>query len=136
MVGVMDLLALKEIKISDMQIKQIGVQIVTGLEYLHQNGYLHRDVKPSNIMIDRQGVVKLADFSITTKVRPEMTGNTTTRYYRAPELMYGEKHYSFEIDIWSLGCTLAELMLHESIFQGTTDISQLEKIFMIVGYPV
>ena len=125
MVGIMDLLAVKEVKISDVQIKQIAYQIVKGVEYLHDNGYLHRDVKPANIMIDRHGTVKLGDYSITTKQRPEMTGNTTTRHYRAPELIYGERHYGKEIDIWSLGCTLAELMLHEAIFQGQTDISQL-----------
>lgn len=65
-----------------------------------------------------------------------MTVNTTTRWYRAPELMFGERNYGFEIDIWSLGCTLAELYLHDALFQGTTDISQLEKIFAVVGYPV
>ena len=50
--------------------------------------------------------------------------------------MFGEKHYGKEIDMWSLGCTLAELVLHEPLFQGQTDISQLEKIFTIIGYPV
>lgn len=50
--------------------------------------------------------------------------------------MFGERKYGFEVDIWSLGCTFAELVLHEPLFQGTTDISQLEKIFSTVGYPV
>lgn len=89
MVGVLDLLSLKEIKVSDVQIKQIGYQLVCALEYLHSNNFIHRDVKPENIMINREGVVKLSDFSITTRKRESMTANTTTRWYRAPELMFG-----------------------------------------------
>jgi serine/threonine protein kinase len=65
-----------------------------------------------------------------------MSPNVTTRYYRAPEIIYGNKSYDEKIDIWGLGCTLAELVLHQPIFKGQTDINQLEIIFSIVGYPV
>lgn len=69
MICVLDLLNIKELKISDVQIKQICYQLVCALEYLHTNNYLHRDVKPENIMLTREGVLKLSDFSITTKKR-------------------------------------------------------------------
>lgn len=84
MTGVLDILSLKEVKLTDIQIKQICYQLVCSLEWLHSHNYIHRDVKPSNIMIDKNGNVRLADFSITTILRETMTANTTTRYYRAP----------------------------------------------------
>lgn len=60
----------------------------------------------------------------------------TTRHYRAPEIIYGSKHYDESIDIWGLGCTIAELLLHQTLFPGTSDIQQLEFIFSVIGYPV
>lgn len=59
-----------------------------------------------------------------------------TRYYRAPEIMYGSNDYSFEVDIWSLGCTIAELILESPLFPGQTDIDQLDKIYSVMGSPL
>ncbi|CAM6005587.1 unnamed protein product [Sphagnum balticum] len=113
---------------------------------------LMEDVKPSNIYVLPDGTIKLGDFSISrskkgqvsapaqgegeTGKSGQMTPNITTRYYRAPEIIYGSRDYDESIDIWGLGCTLAELVLHQPIFPGTTDIQQLELIFSVIGYPV
>ena len=105
---------------------------------MHDKGFIHRDLKPDNIFVFPNGSIKIGDFSISRKMDFEnyMTGNITTRYYRPPEIIYGKKKYSQEVDIWSLGCTIAELILHETLFPGQTDINQLECIFKVVGYPV
>jgi serine/threonine protein kinase len=114
---------------------------------MHTTGFMHRDIKPSNIFIFSNGVVKLGDFSISRsmEVPPEhfnrhengpLTPNITTRYYRAPEIIYGSRSYDMKVDIWSLGCTIAEIILKEPLFPGTTDINQLEIIFRMLGSPV
>ena len=125
------------------------MQIVEGLGHVHENGFMHRDVKPSNIYLMTDGTAKVGDFSIARLAKSEgegeamvseegeeKTGNVTTRHYRAPEIIYGSKHYDESIDVWGLGCTIAELILHQTLFPGTSDIHQLELIFSVVGYPV
>ena len=128
----------KELKISNSVLKLIIKQIVDGVKEIHDQGFIHRDLKPDNIFAFPNGNIKVGDFSITRKVdkENEMTGNTTTRHYRPPEIIFGKKKYSQEVDIWSLGCSIAELVLHEPLFPGQTDINQLECIFKIIGYPV
>lgn len=132
----MDLFKFKEISITQYQLKQIIYQLVLSVQYLHSNQYVHRDIKPSNLLIDTKGVLSLADFDIAVKVKPEMTKNMVTRYYRPPEIIYGSKEYSYEVDIWSLGCSIAEMILEQPIFPGQTDIDQLDKIFSVLGSPL
>ena len=135
LIELMDLFKYKEVAISDSQQKQILWQLVNAIEYIHSQGVIHRDIKPSNVLISKNGEVKLADFDIATKIKPEMTRNMITRYYRAPEVIFGSREYSTEVDIWSLGCTICEMVLHQPIFPGNTDIAQLEKIFEVLGSP-
>lgn len=92
-------------------VARITVQIVAGLDYLHKMGVTHRDVKPANILVDPDGVIKITDFGVSSAVDvPTMTGNTLvgTPWYIAPEMIEG-RPYSKSVDIWSLGCTVIEL---------------------------
>jgi serine/threonine protein kinase len=139
----MDLTRHKEVSLSFEQLRCIVQQIVEGLHHVHERGFMHRDVKPSNIYLMEDGTAKVGDFSISRPLKAtdaeeseEKTGNITTRHYRAPEIIYGSRHYDQSIDIWGLGCTLAELMLHQTLFPGSSDIHQLELIFNVLGYPV
>lgn len=89
----------------------ITLQIVAGLDYLHKNGVTHRDVKPANILVNPDGVIKITDFGVSSAVDvPTMTGNTLvgTPWYIAPEMIEG-RPYGKSVDIWSLGCTVIEL---------------------------
>ena len=85
---------------------------------------MHRDVKPDNLLVSKQGVVKLTDFGIARKYEgseKQYTSGVVTRYYKPPEILFGSKNYDKAIDMWGVGCVFAELMLGRPIFPGTTD---------------
>lgn len=88
-------------------------QVLKGLEYCHANNILHRDLKPQNILIDKQGTVKLADFGLARFDTIPMKGYTNeviTLWYRPPEVLLGNRKYKGEIDVWSVGCIMAEMV--------------------------
>ncbi|KIW93152.1 uncharacterized protein Z519_05757 [Cladophialophora bantiana CBS 173.52] len=118
--------------------KALMLQIVSGVEYLHANWILHRDLKTSNLLLNNRGEVKLADFGMaryTSNPPPRLTQLVVTLWYRAPELLLGAEEYDFEVDIWSLGCVFAELLTKGPLFQGKNEVDQLSKIFTLVGTP-
>ena len=93
-------------------IKGIMLQLLTGLAEIHNNGVLHRDLAPSNILITKDGVIKIADFGLSRFIAsPDkpMSKGVITKYYRPPEIFFQAEYYSFSIDIWSAGCILAEM---------------------------
>ncbi|CAI5437748.1 unnamed protein product [Caenorhabditis angaria] len=119
-------------------IKNITMQTLLGLEFLHAHWILHRDLKPNNLLMNTMGRVKLADFGLARffgSPNRNYTHQVVTRWYRSPELLYGAKSYGVGIDIWSVGCILAELLLRLPIFPGDSDIDQLVKIFNVLGCP-
>ncbi|RVD92933.1 CMGC CDK CDK7 kinase [Tubulinosema ratisbonensis] len=116
-------------------IKAWMIMILKGLNEIHSKFFIHRDLKPNNILF-KGGILKLADFGLTRKMSNEnMTTTVITRWYRPPELLLGCKNYNNTIDIWSLGCIMAELYLRVPFFAGESDISQLDLIFKALGTP-
>eukprot|EP00045_Choanoeca_perplexa_P007943 m.72856 g.72856 ORF g.72856 m.72856 type:complete len:359 (-) comp14287_c0_seq2:79-1155(-) len=119
-------------------IKAFFLQSMLGLEYMHACWILHRDIKPNNILVTSQGVVKVTDFGLAcsygSPTRP-MTTQVVTIFYRCPELLLGCKHYGTSVDIWAMGCVLAELELRVPLLQGTSDLDQLNRIFELRGAP-
>jgi len=119
-------------------IKAYMVMILKGLRYLHVNWILHRDLKPNNLLVGEDGQLKLADFGLAkTFGSPDRiyTHQVVTRWYRAPELLFGARLYGPGIDVWAVGCILAELLLRVAFFPGETDLDQLSKIFSVTGTP-
>lgn len=119
-------------------IKSYILQTLKGLEYLHINWILHRDLKPNNLLVDSNGVLKIGDFGLAKLFGSPNRINThqvVTRWYRAPELLFGAKQYGTCIDIWAVGCILAELLLRVPLFPGESDLDQLTKIFGVFGNP-
>lgn len=119
-------------------IKSYIIMTLKGLRYLHNNWILHRDLKPNNLLIDKNGVLKIADFGLARAFGSPnriYTHQVVTRWYRAPELIYGARMYGTGVDVWAVGCILAELLLREAIFPGETDLDQLDKIFTVTGTP-
>lgn len=111
-----------KIKYSLPEIKTIVRQLLEGVNYLHKNKILHRDIKSANILLNDEGDVKLADFGLGRKVRFEnlLTYKVVTLWYRAPELLLGYKAYTDKIDVWSLGCVVAEFFTGEVLFRSTS----------------
>lgn len=129
-----------EVKFSENNIAHIMHQLLEALTYCHRNDFLHRDIKCSNILVNNDGQVKLADFGLarltssSDKERP-YTNKVITLWYRPPELLLGEERYGKAVDIWSCGCILGELFTKEPMFRGATELAQLEKIFIVCGSP-
>ena len=104
---------------------------------MHDYDIIHRDLKPSNILIDDNCIVKLADFGssrIFTKDDKGFTPSVGTKWYKAPELIFGIKDYDKSVDIWSFGCLISELLLLEPLFPGNTDYEMINMIFDFLGY--
>lgn len=110
--------------------------ILKGLHACHRKFIMHRDLKPNNILITKNGIVKIADFGLARHIDlGNMTPAVVTRWYRAPELLLSCKHYSFGIDIWAVGCILSEMYLRVPLFGADDDISMLDSIFKLLGTP-
>jgi len=119
-------------------IKLYMYQLFRSLAYIHSQGVCHRDIKPQNLLLDPEtGVLKLCDFgSAKQLVRGEPNVSyICSRYYRAPELIFGATDYTSQIDVWSAGCVLAELLLGQPIFPGDSGVDQLVEIIKVLGTP-
>lgn len=121
-----------------LQVKLYMYQLLRSLAYIHSVGICHRDIKPQNLLLNPQtGVLKLCDFG-SAKILIAGEPNVSyicSRYYRAPELIFGATNYATSIDIWSTGCVMAELMLGQPLFPGESGIDQLVEIIKILGTP-
>nr|WNT93104.1 CDKG1-2 protein [Phyllostachys edulis] len=120
------------------EVKCLMLQLLEGVKYLHDNWVLHRDLKTSNLLLNNRGELKICDFGLSRQYGSPLKPYTqlvVTLWYRAPELLLGAKEYSTAIDMWSLGCIMAELLSKEPLFNGKTEIDQLNKIFRILGTP-
>ncbi|OMJ94280.1 hypothetical protein SteCoe_2622 [Stentor coeruleus] len=119
-------------------VKGILKQLLEGLAFMHENSVIHRDLKPGNLLITRQGELKITDFG-TAKIICDTDGPRSSGicslWYQAPELLFGTKHYGKAMDIWSVGCIFAELLNKRTLFNGQTPIDQLSKIFNTLGTP-
>lgn len=133
------LAAVQGVKFTEPQVKCYIKQLLSGLEHCHKNGVLHRDIKGSNLLIDNDGILKIADFGLASFYDPQhkqpMTSRVVTLWYRPPELLLGATCYGAGVDLWSAGCILAELLAGKPIMPGRTEVEQLHKIFKLCGSP-
>lgn len=133
------LAAVQGVKFTEPQVKCYIKQLLSGLEHCHKNGVLHRDIKGSNLLIDNDGILKIADFGLASFFNPQnkqpMTSRVVTLWYRPPELLLGATFYGVSVDLWSAGCILAELLAGKPILPGRTEVEQLHKIFKLCGSP-
>lgn len=113
-------------------------QLLRGIAYCHQHRVLHRDLKPQNLLINRDGVLKIADFGLARAfgipVR-SYTHEVVTLWYRAPDVLMGSRKYSTQVDIWSIGCIMAEMITSHPLFPGSNEQDQLHRIFKGLGTP-
>ncbi|XP_036794084.1 cyclin-dependent kinase 4 isoform X3 [Oncorhynchus mykiss] len=146
------------------KIKDVMVQLLQGLDFLHTNMLVHRDLKPENVLVSSRGEVKIADFglariytyhialtpcvslqsrtssfqcticSIVTVPLSPSLAKVVTLWYRAPEVLL-HSGYMSSVDMWSAGCIFAELFLLRPLFRGYTEAQQLQKIFEVIGLP-
>ncbi|KAK7353591.1 hypothetical protein VNO80_19041 [Phaseolus coccineus] len=123
--------------LTEPQIKCFMQQLLCGLQHCHERGIMHRDIKASNLLIDRRGVLKIGDFGLATSIESEkpLTNRVVTLWYRAPELLLGSIDYGYSIDLWSAGCLLAEMFVGKPIMPGRTEVEQIQMIFKLCGSP-
>ncbi|KAF1953689.1 Pkinase-domain-containing protein [Byssothecium circinans] len=119
-------------------VKKFMGQLCEGIRYCHAHRVLHRDLKPQNLLIDRDGNLKLADFGLARAFGVPLrtyTHEVVTLWYRAPEILLGGRQYSTGVDMWSVGCIFAEMCTRKPLFPGDSEIDEIFKIFRILGTP-
>ncbi|XP_057656672.1 cyclin-dependent kinase 4 [Diorhabda carinulata] len=118
------------------EIRNLAKEILQGVDFLHSNRVVHRDLKPQNLLVTHDGHIKLADFGLAKSYDFEMqlTSVVVTLWYRAPEVLLGLT-YATPVDIWSIGCIIVELYSLKPLFCGCSEGDQLSKIFRIIGKP-
>ncbi|KQK15424.1 protein IMPAIRED IN BABA-INDUCED STERILITY 1 [Brachypodium distachyon] len=128
-----------DIKFSEAQVKCYMNQLLSGLEHCHSRRVVHRDIKGANLLVNNEGVLKIADFGLANYFDPSknhpLTSRVVTLWYRPPELLLGSTHYDSAVDLWSVGCVFAEILRGKPILQGRTEVEQLHKIFKLCGSP-
>ena len=124
--------------------KYIVYQCIKAVHYMHSGELLHRDMKPSNVLLNSDCHVKLCDFGLARSVAdmedekanaPVLTDYVATRWYRAPEILLGSTRYTKGVDMWSLGCILGELLGEATMFPGESTMNQLERVLEVIGKP-
>nr|XP_039252156.1 cyclin-dependent kinase 10-like [Styela clava] len=123
---------------TEAQVKCITIQVLKGLQYLHDHFIVHRDLKVSNLLMTDSGIVKIADFGLArTYGIPaiNMTPRVVTLWYRAPELLFGSKTHGTGVDMWAMGCILAELLAHKPLFPGKSELQMIDIIIELLGSP-
>jgi len=118
-------------------IRTMMYQVLQGLAFMHKHGYFHRDMKPENLLCMGPELVKIADFGLAREIRsrPPYTDYVSTRWYRAPEVLLRSTMYSAPIDIWAVGCIMAELYTFRPLFPGNSEIDEIFKICSVIGTP-
>ncbi|SCV00492.1 LAMI_0G05424g1_1 [Lachancea mirantina] len=131
------LLMNEQIELTAANCKHLFKSLIEGINYLHSNGILHRDIKGSNILIDNRGHLRITDFGLARKMKeePDYTNRVITLWYRPPELLLGTTKYGPEVDMWGCGCLLVELFQKTALFQGTNELEQLQAILALMGTP-
>ncbi|XP_024232912.1 mitogen-activated protein kinase 12 isoform X1 [Oncorhynchus tshawytscha] len=122
-------------RLSQERVQFLVYQMLKGLKYIHSAGIIHRDLKPGNLSVNEDCELKILDFGLARQTDTEMTGYVVTRWYRAPEVILNWMHYTQTVDIWSVGCIMAEMLLGKPLFKGNDHLDQLKEIMKITGTP-
>ncbi|XP_022251996.1 cyclin-dependent kinase-like 4 isoform X1 [Limulus polyphemus] len=132
---VLDILEKNPRGVPDQLTKRLIWQTLQAVNFCHQHNCIHRDVKPENILLTKEGIVKLCDFGFARTLSPgeNYTDYVATRWYRAPELLVGDTQYGPAVDVWAIGCVTAELMRGEALWPGKSDVDQLYLIRKTLG---
>lgn len=125
--------------ISGRPLRSYLYQMLDAIFFCHTHRVVHRDLKPQNLLVSQDGkTIKLADFGLARAFQVPLhtyTHEVITLWYRAPEILLGDKHYSPSVDIWSLGCIFVEMATKRPLFPGDSEIDELYKIFQLLGTP-
>ena len=119
-------------------VKSYLFQILIAVNFCHSKRILHRDLKPQNLLIDKDGIIKVADFGLARSFGipiKTLTHEILTLWYRAPEILLGQKEYSTPVDMWSIGLIFYEMAHRKPLFAGDCEIDQIFKIFQMFGTP-
>ncbi|XP_028036672.1 cyclin-dependent kinase 20-like [Bombyx mandarina] len=137
--GLWEMLHQCEHELTIARVKTYAKMLLKGMRYMHAHYVMHRDLKPANLLINHEGILKIADLGLARLYWPEggrpYSHQVATRWYRAPELLYGARYYSEKIDLWSVGCIIAEMITKKPLFAGESDIEQLAIVLQHLGTP-
>ncbi|SMN20364.1 similar to Saccharomyces cerevisiae YPR054W SMK1 Middle sporulation-specific mitogen-activated protein kinase (MAPK) required for production of the outer spore wall layers [Maudiozyma saulgeensis] len=132
------------VQLTEFHIRYFTYQILCGLKYIHSAGVIHRDLKPGNILCTVNGCLKICDFGLARGIeqievtkfqQQDITNYVATRWYRAPEIILSRKPYNKSIDMWAVGCILAEFYYRKPLFMGNDSMHQIYEVIKVLGYP-
>ncbi|XP_050544357.1 cyclin-dependent kinase 20-like isoform X1 [Daktulosphaira vitifoliae] len=142
--GLSEMLLDESIILNESHLKSYARMLLNGTAHIHSLKIIHRDLKPSNLLISSNGILKIADFSLSRSLLVSenenskkncYTNQVATRRYRAPELLFGSTNYNQSIDMWSVGCIIAEMFTKTPLFPGDTDLEQIAMVVHYLGTP-